>query len=366
MGESRKYPGMDIFRVIAALLVIAIHTSPLSSYSHYGDFLLTRVAGRVAVPFFFMVSGFFLFGGKEMSFPKVKNFVKRTAFLYVTSILLYLPVNWYMGYFKEKNLVFRLLRDIVIDGTMYHLWYLPAAITGCVISFLCLRVLGLRKALIFTAFLYLIGLFGDSYYGVIANVPGIGGFYKGLFQIMDYTRNGFFFAPLFFLLGAAVKKQFAPSGQAVSQMNLGNVGEVVRTYQKFAEKNSIWMLLCFMLLMAAEAAVLKGAGVMRHDSMYLSLPVVMFFLFLCLLRKEGKEYKSLRVITMAVYIIHPLVIIAVRGISKLLKCTDYTVNNSVIHFLAVAAGSFLAGGAYYLAADKLKKRKGAGVCYRQK
>lgn len=142
-------------------------------------------------------------------------------------------------------------------------------------------------------------------------------------------------APLFFLLGA-----------------------VIRKYRKTAEKISIWMLLCGILLMTLEATILRDIGVMRHDSMYISLPLVMFFLFLLLLKKEGREFKSFRTISMAVYIIHPLVIIAVRGISKPLKLTEYTVNNSLIHFLVVAAGSFLAGIVYYLAANKLTKERG--------
>ena len=51
---------LDCFRPLAAALVAAIHTSPLSNYTDLGDFLLTRVLGRVAVPFFLMVSGYFL------------------------------------------------------------------------------------------------------------------------------------------------------------------------------------------------------------------------------------------------------------------------------------------------------------------
>lgn len=51
---------LDIFRLVAALLVVAIHTSPLSSFNADADFFLTRVLARVAVPFFLMVTGFFV------------------------------------------------------------------------------------------------------------------------------------------------------------------------------------------------------------------------------------------------------------------------------------------------------------------
>ena len=59
MGTRRSCGGLDIFRMAAALLVIAIHTSPLSSFSPEADFFLTRILARVAVPFFFMVTGQF-------------------------------------------------------------------------------------------------------------------------------------------------------------------------------------------------------------------------------------------------------------------------------------------------------------------
>ena len=59
MNDHKYYAGIDWMRLIAAILVIAIHTSPLASYNATGDFILTRVIARVAVPFFFMTTGYF-------------------------------------------------------------------------------------------------------------------------------------------------------------------------------------------------------------------------------------------------------------------------------------------------------------------
>ena len=52
MKQEQSYGGLDRFRILAAVLVIAIHTSPLGSYSADADFFLTRILARVAVPFF--------------------------------------------------------------------------------------------------------------------------------------------------------------------------------------------------------------------------------------------------------------------------------------------------------------------------
>ena len=40
---NKSYIGIDLFRIVAAILIIVIHTSPLSTYSEWGDFILTRV-----------------------------------------------------------------------------------------------------------------------------------------------------------------------------------------------------------------------------------------------------------------------------------------------------------------------------------
>ena len=55
-----KRPWLDRFRLAAAVLVVCNHTSPLLGVWDGGNFFLTRVLARVAVPFFLMVSGCFL------------------------------------------------------------------------------------------------------------------------------------------------------------------------------------------------------------------------------------------------------------------------------------------------------------------
>ena len=61
MTARRGYPAVDRFRVAAALLVVCIHTAPLASFSAAADFALKTLA-RLAVPFFFTATGFFLLG----------------------------------------------------------------------------------------------------------------------------------------------------------------------------------------------------------------------------------------------------------------------------------------------------------------
>ena len=77
MTKNESYSGIDYFRFIAALLIVAIHTSPLSSFSAMGDFIFTRIIARVAVPFFLVTSGFFLISRYSYNADKLRKFIKK-------------------------------------------------------------------------------------------------------------------------------------------------------------------------------------------------------------------------------------------------------------------------------------------------
>ena len=57
MGVRRSYGGLDYFRMIAAVLVVCIHYSPLSSSDVARDFFITMVVARMAVEVFFLGEG---------------------------------------------------------------------------------------------------------------------------------------------------------------------------------------------------------------------------------------------------------------------------------------------------------------------
>lgn len=198
--------GLDRFKIVAALLVIAIHTGPLMSYSSYADFLLTGIAARVAVPLFFIASGFLFFrkltGEASRDRALLHRFMRRIGLLYAVSIVLYLPLNGYAGYFAGDFNLMSSLRDLVFNGTFYHLWYLPALFLGTYITYFLYRTLPLQGMLAAAGLLYIAGLLGDSYYGVTEQLPVLRAAYAGMFTWFDYTRNGLFFAPLYIALGA--------------------------------------------------------------------------------------------------------------------------------------------------------------------
>ncbi len=335
MTKDKSYAGIDCFRLIAALLIVAIHTSPLAAFSETGDFILTRIVARVAVPFFLMTSGFFLISRYVRNAEKLGAFVKKTALIYVAAIFIYIPVNIYNGYFRVDNLLPNIIKDVVFNGTLYHLWYLPASIIGAVIAWYLVKKLNYPKAFAAAALLYLIGLFGDSYYGITKQVPILNGFYNQVFQVTDHTRNGIFFAPVFFIMGGFIADNR-------SKITLG--------------KNILGFCISF-ALMFSEAFTLHYFDMQRHDSMYVFLLPCMYFLFNAILHFKGKRLVGLRTLSLIIYIIHPMKIVIIRLFAKLSGLCDWLVVNSIVHYLMVCLTSVVFSGALVLVLKKCKPKK---------
>lgn len=334
-SKSIHYYGfLDYFKLFCAILVIAIHTYPLASFDKTANYIFTGIISRIGVPFFFMVTGFFLLpkfcDPTKNAISTLVHFIKKTGILYLFTILLYLPINLYSGYFKQENLTKNILKDILIDGTFYHLWYLPAVITGVLLTAFLLKFLGKLGCGILCILLYIIALFGDSYYGLTTSFPFITSFYEHLFSWMDYTRNGIFFAPIFLFLGYFIYEINTKSTKlALFSLKI----------------NTLFFILSFFLLLV-EGLVLYHFSLQRHDSMYIMLLPAMFFLFEIWIISSNTygipSNKMIRTISMILYVIHPYTIIILRGIAKVLKLEAILIQNSLIHFVMVTILSIIA------------------------
>lgn len=322
MAAEARFGSLDRFKLLAGMLVVANHTSPLTTYSPFADFLLSGLLSRVAVPFFFMASGFFFFRSlprKPSRWAALKQFMSRIGFLYAVGILLYLPLNVYSGDFNSSRNFGSYVSGLFFNGTFYHLWYLPALMIGVGIVFGLKAALPGKAVIGIAAGLYAIGLLGDSYFGLTASVsPALAAVFNSSFHWSDYTRNGIWFAPLFIAMGAGAAQRSLPPASA----------------PKLAVA-----FLFFLALTLIEGIWLKQADFARLGAMYVFLVPAMYSLFHLLLRLGGKKSLLLRQLSTWIYVVHPWMIVAVRGTAKLLGLQALLIGNSLIHFIAVAATS---------------------------
>ena len=327
--NNRQYGGLDWGRMAAALLVIAIHTSPLTAYSAEADWFFTRVLARTAVPLFFIISGFFLLPAYLFTDKPDEQAQKRIPEIFPEK-----RQALFCGSAALLSAV-RLLRRIVSALQSAGLAAAFAAGWHLLSSLVFSRCSHCGDAALFSASMAVAGptnrigavfytaqTLGDSYYGLAQQLGLLSAFYTMFFQVCSYTRNGFFMAPIFLLMGAWMGRE---------------------TEQKHWQSERLHLidLLPAWLLFIAEACLLRSLGWPRHDSMYLCLLPVLYGLFQLLLQWHVSAPPVLRPLSAAMYVLHPLVIVLVRGIAKLLGLTALLVENSFLHYWTVCLSSVL-------------------------
>ena len=235
------------------------------------NFYLQEYLCRLAVPFYFVSSGFFLFRKmtpEQLDVPAIKRYCFK---------ILRLLGTWYILLF--------------IGGTG-HLWYLRASVVAVVLVSLCLHFhIRFKWLCVIAAILYGIGLLGDSYHGLMAPLANIKLFSligKGYNLLFKTTRNGVFMGFIYVLMGAAF------------------------SYEKKTRKpaNALLGFGISTVCLGAEVFLLERYNIPNEHNMYLFLLPVTYFLFAFahgLRLKDRPIYTHLRSIGVLLYFSHLLV-----------------------------------------------------------
>lgn len=319
MNDRNNLGAFDIFRIIAAILVIAIHTSPLWSVNAAANHFVTGVAARIAVPFFFAMTGYF---SDLRTAAGLEKTAAKTAALYVIAITLYLPFNTYAADLKM----------LLFDGAFFHLWYFPACVFGAAIVY-ALTKLPKKAAFSAAAALYVIGLFGDSYYRFVSGIPPINAVYSVFFKVFSSTRNGLFFAPVFMLIGTALREH--------------RLGE-----NRFAASVGLTVS---MLLLTLESFLLYRFGI--AGNMYVFLIPSTIYLFELLASFKVKPHPLLRRSSMWIYVIHPIIIHMLGAAAELFGAENFAGQYSLLRFTLATVISIAAALAITRVTEHLKCRK---------
>lgn len=323
----------DKARLIAAFLVIAVHTYPFLSISPTIDILFSHIFCRIAVPLFLMITGYFIIPKALENKENLKQYIMKIIKLYFLVSIFYLLILLYAGSWKNITII-SLVKDILINGVFYHLWYFPALILGLPICYFLMKKWKGINLTILLLILYLIGLLGDSYYGLFSKIEMLRKFYDKIFLIFDYTRNGLFYAPIFLYLGYYINEK----------------------KYSISKSLNILLLVISIVLMEIEGYLLYSLNFIRHDSMYVFLLPVMFFLFCFLVSHQEKTNKKYRNIATTIYITHPFFIIIVNHIVKWIPLKIEIIDHHFICYLVVSLISLLFSILYCKFKEILQKK----------
>lgn len=290
---QKRNQAIDIFRFFCAVLVIAIHTRPIlmmQSYIPGGIQILVRIA----VPFFFCVTGYFLEEAvSKTGLAAITRTFKKTFSVYLFWSLLYFGVIFAgnVQLFSISSIKW-LLMDFFINGSYYHLWYIVAVLWSMV-AYLVLCKLRVGRYLCgFSIILYFLGLLGTSYYQLGSKIPGFSVLITSSYftVIRRIALMGF----PFILLGMMISKR-------------KDALEDVPVCKIFI------CLVITAVLFVAEILVVVITGIAQSIVITIFLYPLVALLFVMCLKQPLQQYKRLgaycRSMANTLYFIHPLIIL---------------------------------------------------------
>ena len=200
---SRTYSTIDITKFFFCLCIIALHTHLLSFLPTFHNYIIEKNLFRLAVPFFFITSGYFL-ASKWYKYNGGFHIIKRYCYrlilpLFAFSLVYISQYAIYSFFFNGKDIVHiaLVLARNILFYPMGALWFVQACIVGSILLYPFLKREKLSLAIISGLFLYGVGQLFNSYSFIM-------GEWGGRDIVLSYCvslRNGFTMGLLWLALG---------------------------------------------------------------------------------------------------------------------------------------------------------------------
>ena len=269
--NKKEYCCVDLFKFIFSIFIVFIHTDPLEDYKHIKTLFTIRYyikngLCRIAVPFFFICTGFLLF--KKIRWESNDNEpIKK----YLLKLFKLLGIWFFISFYLSKVV----------------LWYLVAVITSLLIIVLLRKLkVSFKVSFILSSILYVIGYVFESYYYIVCNLLN-NNILKYILFIYEYfsdtTRNGLFFGLFFVMLG----------------INFSRKEIIIKKPILFTG------IILSILMLIIEIYFIIGLKCAKDYNLYLSLVLIEFFLFYLAISLELKNsYQKFRVYSTIIFFSH--------------------------------------------------------------
>lgn len=314
---KKYYHAIDIARVVAAFVVVAVHTNPLQDYTEVGDYFINTVIGRLVVPFFFIVSGYFF--GRKLVFDKPVSsdishlfaFLKKIFMIYVVWTLIYLPFQFIEWLHSDDSWEywFTYAHEVIMKGSYYPLWYLTGLLVATAVSYMLFKMMKPALVLVITGGLFLIGTAMNSYYDILQ----LDGLFQTYYELFLTTRNGLFFGSFYVSLGILLSKR---SRTLPFRLNL-------------------LFFFISLTLMTIEVFSLRQFEFSRGIDMWFMAVPTTYFLFAFLKQMDIKDrafFAYFRPLSLLMYVSHGLFMIRFKDLLEV---------NSILYFAVVLVGTVL-------------------------
>lgn len=297
---------LDILKVVMAFLVVALHIFPVSKIEGVEGLISFEIASgvtRIAVPTFFLISGYFLRNKLNDSFYLWK-YAKRILMLYLIWQLIYLPdlIFYYnLGWLSTTNVFLKLIYGY------WHLWYLLATAISVGLLYL-FRILTLSAKIVLIVLLLFVG-YGFQI-GIQSNyIHNLD--IRFLYEIIGTTRNYLFFA--------------------LPMMMIGTLYELWKDWISKVQ----WSLIPMWVLLLVEVGLYYKYKVKAMDFLFV-LPLLSMLTFYWVNESKSITTQTIHpTLSLGVYLCHPYAIRIVNEFLPEKGFYDWLFKYPIICLLAV-------------------------------
>jgi hypothetical protein len=253
---------------------------------------------RLAVPFFFIVSGYFLY--KRIQSPKEPNTtLKRLLILYFAWVLIESITLFPIVLSILKLPLIMIIIRFFLIGITGSLWYIASLIITIFIIAPLLKKDKILPLLIIGVILFLFGACADTYYGL---------FVKTMFGPAIKEYNAIFILPQ---VGIVESMLFVSLGALISKYKLN---------EKI--KNSGLLSIIFIIILLVETFILNKSGIAKDANMYLSSILAAPFIFIWAInfnKNISKKFSMLcREYSVGLYCSHQIILLALGAFVPML------------------------------------------------
>lgn len=294
-----NYKMLDIMKYISAIMVICIHCNPLFS-NEYLSFFFKSIICRIAVPFFFTASAYFIRKGASKKTGYVNSYLKKAVHSYLGWSVLFIPIglDWLHQKLTHVDylLPFALVYALCHIGTYYHLWYIPAILFSVFFVDKLLKRVSYKTLFAVSVSLYVFGSL-ETYYGLIRH-----GWFKDFFdtfiKIFFTTRSGLFLGTIFVLIGFFIY----------------DYQEKLKLIVKYVPLLTI----IFAILLVMEGNFLFNIDRLNMNFLLMLPPFSLFFFMWMLTIPYVPKFdtKRIRSLSKYYYFVHPICVLIVEQIGR--------------------------------------------------
>ena len=310
--QRKNLDAADVLKFLLSMLIVATHTSLFEGY-------ITPLV-RLAVPAFFMISGYFFFGkvnscdNMKQKKAYLKKSVGHNLKLYLFWFILLLPLTFYVRGYHTMGVfggAWHLVRDFLFGSTFQSSWYITALIMGFALVLFLSQKLPQHALVIIGIIFYIPSLLSSNYAFVLEYFDSLKAIGESLSQIFLLPCRNFSVGILYIVMGKYL---------------------VEKNYEGKTKRYIITFLLAFSALVAEYLALrFSGVEIIETDC-FIAVPFAAYYLCKVFLTLDisCKVSQTLRKISTVSYCAHMAVFMVVGKCFKVFGLSDW---QNVLHFV---------------------------------